>query len=172
MATNLQLISTQAISGSISSLDFDNVFSANYDVYKITSQGISTVGTTNNSTGIRLLDSSGTVIDQAEYDYAQQVLRTNTSFGEVRATGQTSVLDFFGVTDQAPESTGGVGYVYNPFDSSSYTFFMQQNSMALAGVYRGFKAIGVHKSAESCRGFRATFSQAVGSGTISVYGVK
>jgi len=172
MAGSLQLIHTEEITSSITSLDFDNVFSNTFDVYKITSANISTVGTTNNSTGIRLLDSSGTVIDQAEYDYAQRVFRTNTSFGEVKATGQTSVLDFFGVTDQAPESTGGVGYVYNPFDSSSYTFFSQQNQMALAGVQRGFKAIGVHKSAESCRGFRATFTQAVGSGTISVYGVK
>ena len=172
MAGSLQLILTQEITSSITSLDFDNVFSNTFDVYKITHSNLSTVGTANNSTGLRFLDSSGTVIDQAEYDYVHQVLRTNTSFGDVRATGQTSILDFFGATDQAPEAVGGVGYVYNPFDSSSYTFVTNQNAIAVATVYRGFKAIGVHKSTESCRGFRATFSQAVGSGTISVYGVK
>ena len=169
---DLQLINTQTITSSITSIDFDNVFSDTYDVYKITHANLSTAGTTNNSTGLRFLDSSGTVIDQSEYDYVHQVLRTNTSYGDVRATGQTSILDFFGATDQAPEAVGGVGYVFNPFDSSSFTYVQNQNSIAVAGVFRGFKAIGVHKSAESVRGFRATFSQAVDSGTISIFGVK
>ena len=172
MAGNLELISSQTISASTSSIDFDNVFSAKYDVYKITTANISTVGTTNTDVDMRLLDSTGTVIDQAEYDYAEQILRTNSAFGERKATGATSLSQFFGGTDNHPESMGAVAYVFNPFDSSSYTFFTSQVSYAVATVYRGFKNIGVHKSAESCRGFRIFTSQNVDEGVISVYGVK
>ena len=37
MAGSLQLIRTEEITSSITSLDFDNVFSNTFDVYKITS---------------------------------------------------------------------------------------------------------------------------------------
>ena len=174
MATNLQLIKTQVITSSVSSIDFDNVFSATYDVYKITTANISTVGTTNTDVDMRLLDSTGTVIDQAEYDYAEQILRTNSAFGERKATGATSLSQFFGGTDNHPESMGAVAYVFNPFDSSSYTLFTSQVSYAVATVYRGFRNIGVHKSAEQLSGvvFKAITSPKTISLEISVYGVK
>ena len=172
MSGSLELISSQTISASTSSIDFDNVFSAKYDVYKIINSKLSTVAALNGSTDTRLLDSTGTVISASEYDYAQLVLRTDSAFGERKATGATSLSQFFGGTDNHPESMGAVAYVFNPFDSSSYTFFTSQVSYAVASVYRGFKNIGVHKSAESCRGFRIFTSQNVDEGVITVYGVK
>ena len=171
MATNLEFISRQEITTSVSLLDFDNVFSDKYDVYKITSSNINTASTSASDNAIRLLDSTGTVIDQTEYDYAQLILRAETTFGEGKNTNQTSIPNFFALTDQKPEGMGTVGYIYNPFDSGSYTFFLHQNSFAVDSVTRGLKGIGVHKSAESCRGFRAIFEFAVDSGFISVYGL-
>ena len=40
---------------------------------------------------LRFLDSGGSVIDQAEYDYASLDLRAYTSFNEARDTGQTRI---------------------------------------------------------------------------------
>ena len=172
MAGSLVLISSQTISSSISSIDFDNVFSAKYDVYKIINSNLSTVSAVNGSTDMRLLDSTGTVISANEYDYAQQILRTNSAFGERKATSATSWSDVFGAEDEHPESNGTVMYVFNPFDSSSYTFIAQSNVFSVANVHRGYKGIGVHKSAESCRGFQVSFQQNADGGVFSVFGVK
>jgi len=172
MATNLEFITSETITSSISTLDIDNVFSDKYDTYAITTSGICTTSTTANYVHLRLLDSTGTVISANEYDRAMLSLKAETSFSDDKITN-TNILDyFFGVTDSEPESMGSVGYVYNPFDSSSYTFFGFQSSARISGVHRGFKGIGVHKSAESCRGFQVVFVSAVDKGKISVYGVK
>ena len=58
MATNLEFISRQEITTSVSLLDFDNVFSDKYDVYKITSSNINTASTSASDNAIRLLDST------------------------------------------------------------------------------------------------------------------
>lgn len=168
----LELIETRTISAATSAVDIDNVFSEKYDVYKITTANISTVGTTNTDVDMRLLDSTGTVIDQSEYAYAEQILRTNTGFGPRVSNSATSLSQFFGGTDNHPESMGAIAYVFQPFDSNSFTFFTSQVSYAVASVRRGFKNIGVHKSAESCRGFRIFTSQNFDEGVINVYGVK
>ena len=172
MPGSLELIESQTISASTSAIDFDNVFSNKYDVYKITTANISTVGSTNTDVDMRLLDSTGTVIDQSEYHYAEQILRTNSAYGTRTSTSATSLSQFFGGTDNHPESMGAVCYVFNPFDSSSYTFFTSQVSYAVASVKRGFKSVGLHESTESCRGFRIFTSQIFDEGVISVYGVK
>ena len=172
MATNLQFIKSETITSSISTLDIDNVFSDKYDTYAITTSGICTTSTTANYVHLRLLDSTGTVISANEYDRATTTLKSETGFGEDSSTNTSQVVYFFGITDSEPESMGSVGYVYNPFDSSSYTFFTYQNSARVSGVHRGFKGIGVHKSAESCRGFQLVFLSAVDKGKVSVYGVK
>ena len=56
--------------------------------------------------------------------------------------------------DAQNAGTGTSMYVYNPYDSSSYTFLMWQNSSGSSGTKMyGYKGISVHKSAEQITGF-------------------
>jgi len=173
MQGNLEFIKSETITSSISTLDIDNVFSDKYDVYCITTQGISTISTSPTNINGRFLDSTGTVISATEYDYAMLVMRTDIAFSETRATSADSIINLYGGTDLAPETTGTVTYIFNPYDSSSYTFALSQVGAMNSAVLRGRKLIGVHKSAETIRGIRLVFlNENVDSGTVSVYGVK
>jgi len=170
---NLEFIKSETITSSISTLDIDNIFSDKYDVYCITTTGLNTVSTTGTDIDGRFLDSTGTVISATEYDYAHLNLKGEANTSESKATSADHISIMFGSTDLAPETTGGVTYVYNPYDSSSYTFVQAQISSRISGLFRGRKLIGVHKSAETIRGVRLVFVSAnVDDGIVSVYGVK
>ena len=100
-------------------------------------------------------------------------LRSNASFVEVNNTGEDHIEDL-NLTDKAPESSGAILYVYNPYNSSSYTFLQWQSSGNITGVLAGMKGIAVHKVAETIRGinlFDMNGSRPF-DGTVSVYGVK
>jgi hypothetical protein len=172
MATNLQFIKSVSSSSSVTSVDITDCFSANYDVYMLSFADIDIDGAGDENIDIRLLDSVGTAISASEYDYAGLVLRYSTTFSEVRETSASQFLYGAGYVSASDVGAGGlIAYIYNPFDSSSYTFFQHQQANT-AGA-SGFKYIGVHKSAEQITGIQIR----VDSGTIerlsaSIYGVK
>ena len=174
MATNLQFIHEENIYDSTSSTSVDNVFTASYDVYMITCNNFSTVGTDGTFLGVRFIDNSGSVVTGAEYDWADLELRSDAGFSDDNDEGAT-FMRLQGAFDQKPESTGAVIYVYHPSDSGSYTFITTQSSGSTGGNGRGGKGIGVHKTAETVRGFaiiETVGSRPYDSGEIRVYGVK
>jgi len=172
MSTNLEFIQEFEVTGTVQTLDCDNVFTDKYDVYYLT------VALKESSAGnaqwirMRLIDNSGSVITASEYDYAQLVMPSNSGFYDTnRASGQNVILyGGIGYTDDT--GNGGSLYVYNPNDSSSYTFLQAQAGSTVGNVLYGTKGISVHKSTETIRGIRFLTSAYWGSGTVSVYGVK
>ena len=171
MATNLEFINSFEVTGTVQSLDCDNIFSDKYDVYYLT------VALKESSAGndqwirMRLIDNSGSVITASEYAYAQLNLISNTSFNESRSGGTTAIL-YGGIGYSDDTGNGGSLYVYNPNDSSSYTFLQAQSGSTVGGTLYGGKGISVHKSAETIRGINFHTTAYWGSGKISVYGVK
>jgi len=172
MATDLQFIKSVSSSSSVTSVDITDCFSANYDVYMLSFADIDIDGAGDENIDIRLLDSVGTAISASEYDYAGLVLRYSTTFSEVRETSASQFLYGAGYVSASDVGAGGlIAYIYNPYDSSSYTFL--QHQQANSANHSGQKYIGVHKSAEQISGIQIR----VDSGTIerlsaSIYGVK
>ena len=172
--SNLRLINETTVSASTSSVDVTDVFSADYDIYKITTNNFSTVGTTQTALDLRFLNTSGSVITNSKYDYAYLNMKADTTFAEVRATNSSFIDNFFGVPDQSPEGASSVTYVFNPFSDSSYTFVINQSSRAEAGNFRSQKYIAVLKQARRMGGFRLfeTFSRPFDEGVIRTYGLR
>jgi len=169
MAGSLEFIKS-ASGSSVSSFTVTDIFSADYDVYKIVISQIDV--STSNSSRIRLLDSGGSVISASEYDTANLRLRANASFEELRYTGQTYFQYTFSMEADSSDSGGMVMYVYNPNDSSSYTF-IQYQEVTYGTNYLGYKSIGVHKSAETISGLQFTTTGGTYDNlTIKAYGVK
>ena len=172
MATNLEFIDSTEVTSSTSAFSFDNIFSANYDVYEIYLTGFSTVGSTQTSQYIRLIDSGGSVVSTTTYDYAFLRMPANTSFSE----GKSTTANFFvtGQMDLTPEVQNTKMIVYNPYSSSSYTFVQGQTATRFAGNGNGYKFIGVEHTAQTIRGIQVLEPNVrpFDEGKISVYGVK
>ena len=170
--SSLKLISETSADTSTTSMEINNVFSSDYKVYKV----VSTLRfqTADNDAYIRYMNSSG-VITTSSYTTASHMFRAQNSLLE-RPTTRTG-LNYGGYFTLTTGTTGGgcVEYIYNPFDSSAYTFAINQSIGHLAsyGSY-GLKTIRVYNQEESVTGiniYNGNASNNFGGGKIKIYGV-
>ena len=151
MATQLEFIK-YASGSSVSSLSVTNCFNSKYNVYAffIVKQETSA----NGDTHLRFIDSGGSVISASEYDTAQFSLTSYSSFSEGRATSSDRIFNVQRGETVSEENGGSIHYIFNPNDSSSFTFHQDSEVGAVgsSGLI-GNKGIGVHKSAEQITGY-------------------
>lgn len=169
--SNLRLLNETTVSTSVSTVNVTDVFTTDFDIYKIVFNGISTAGSTATPLHARLINSSGSVISSSEYDYAFLLMKAETSFTESRATNGTKWDNFFGNPDDNPELVSGVAYIFNPFSSSSYTFAINQVAVE---TRRWYKMIQVLTELSSVTGFQAfeSNSRPINSGVFRTYGIR
>jgi hypothetical protein len=166
MATNLQFIKQTSASG-VSSMDITNCFSSIYDNYYLTITDYEPSGGLN--LDMRLIDSGGSVISDSEYDRAFLDLLANASFSESAATN-SNIFNVTAFNNGHSNGTGASFTIFNPFDSSAFTFGQGQTS-DYSGNGRGRKMIMVHKSAEQITGVNFSTSSGSFDTTVSVYGI-
>ena len=168
---NLEFIKS-ASGTSVSSLSVTDCFSNKYDVYMIQMKEFDT--TANASSLFRFLDSGGTEISSSIYDWANLTIRAGNTFLEEKGTNSSTIANF----SYATTTNYGMGntiMVFNPYDSSSYSFLIYQTAhwQQLNNYMEGRKSIAVLKQSAIHSGFKLYPS----SGTldkisVSVFGVK
>jgi hypothetical protein len=170
MATNLEFIKSAKVTSSTATLNITDIFSAKYDVYKITIANTHCSGLSDNFSA-RLIDSGGSQII-TNYDYAGQIMYSYSAFGQNKSTGQNR-WQRINISGAVTRMGGLVMYVFNPF-SSTYTFQISQSSNYDGSGLQGYKNIGVNKNATSCTGisFFDNGGLTIEQSNINVYGVK
>tara|TARA_R100001460_G_scaffold107696_1_gene156847 strand:- start:543 stop:1082 length:540 start_codon:yes stop_codon:yes gene_type:complete len=179
MVGNLQFIKS-ATGSDVASVSVTNCFSDNYDVYMVSISKWKYVGTSN-AGGMRFIDSGGSVISDSEYDFADLQMRNYAAYQELKpstfgSSTSTSILCGMDTSNANGPAIheGFTAYVYNPFNSSSYTFTnFQDASVYDVNNMLPYKGVGVHKSTEQITGINF-LNRGTGniSATINVYGVK
>ena len=149
--SNLRLIN-ETTATSVSSISVTDVFSADFDIYKIIIKNVDT--TFENYQYARFINSSGTIVTASNYDYASLYLRSYNTFLEQNSTS-ADAFHRFGVQDIGTEDGGSVvAYIFNPYSSSSYSFFINQHSGKGSLGQVGLKGIGVLKQTASMSGMQ------------------
>ena len=150
--SNLRLIN-ETTPTSVSSFQINDVFTDDFNIYKIVISDVDSAST-NNWSHMRFVNSSGSLDSLSNYDFANWQFRSYASFGENRNTNQTELQYVF---YSSPDiSAGAVIYVFNPTSSSSYTFMIAQSNgfnSASGGGSDGVKYIGVLKNTSIMKGF-------------------
>ena len=151
----------------------DKLFTSKYDVYFITTD-FSGSTTNPESVQTRLIDSSGNVITDTEYDRATHRMFSNSSFDKQNNEGANSIIGLWGEYDQAPENALASGYVINPADSGSFTYFISKTIGKEAGNLVAKETLAVHRGAEEIIGIQFLIQNTdfFNNCTITVYGVK
>ena len=169
--SNLQFIKSSSTTSNVSSLTVEDCFTAQYNIYKCTLE-INEVGT-ELAIETRLLNSSGAVTS-SNYDIAYSFFRAGSG---TYSDGTYSNLDKWQYTMYNEGSVGGfyAMYVYQPFDSSEYTFAnLKMSSSYLASsttVLMAREGVGVLKVAESHTGITIyAGSSNITDATLTVYG--
>tara|TARA_Y100001973_G_scaffold102557_1_gene167834 strand:- start:24 stop:557 length:534 start_codon:yes stop_codon:yes gene_type:complete len=173
--SNLRLLNETTVSSAVSTLEVQNIFSSDFDIYKITFTNFHT--DENTYWDIRYINSSGSVISSSNYDYAQLNVRSNVSFDQFRNTNDTSIERILPyMSDDTNGNSNAIVYCFNPFSSSSYTFNIHQASnFEATNINANPKSIGVLKETVSITGFQLLATYATGtldSGIVRSYGIR
>ena len=164
MAGSYKLIKRAEINNSVANVTITDCFTSDYDIYVISAWGIAT-GDADGK--VELLDSSGNVIQVSDYDFAMDVMKSNSGFTDYKDTAQSSWLATFSFSDKG---SGNIIHIYRPY-ATSYTFYTGQRTGLSGGNLRGYKANGVYKNQTSTTGLKIIFDSNVTFGKFSVYGV-
>lgn len=175
MATGkLEFIKSNEITTTSATLDVTDCFTSDYDVYKIIFSEISTSTAFSETYAIRFLDTSDTQIN-ANYEYAVWEQRASTTNLErVGASSQSGLL-YLLRTYQDPKGGGASMSVYNPTNTSKYTFAHWESAGQVNNNLNGnSQGVGVLKDTQEVTGIRL-YGNGGGSmddAKISVFGVK
>ena len=92
--SNLRLLNETTISSSISSITITDLFTDDFDIYKviITVEAVSVT-----DANLRLVNSAGSIVTSSQQDTAIQVLRANSSFSELKTENENFSKSFSNV---------------------------------------------------------------------------
>jgi len=115
----LELIETQTVSGTPSTLDFDSIQESEYNVHFMTISDFAPQ-TDNRALGLRF-KTGGATDSGLNYQYAMQRNTAATS-SELRSSNDSKIWLAYNCSVTSNETTNGYFYIYNAGDSSKYTF--------------------------------------------------
>ena len=169
--SNLRLLNETTVSSSVASVNVTDVFTADFDIYKIVLSD--TVSDTNTvDLNMKFIYSNGSVISSSDYGYAWLRVRADSDFNQNRSEGDSDIEVGFGQVNAAL-SNGVVGYVFNPFSSTSYTSYIMQASNMSGSNFRAIKQVAFLKQLSSITGVQ--ISVAFGNLTaakLRIYGLR
>ena len=172
--SNLRLIN-ETTASSVASVSITDVFTDDYDIYKVLVIGLDQNDATTNVGSFRLVNTSGSIITASNYDNAQLNMDSYGSFSEQRSTNQAKLYRFLGNLNDEPDDANATLYVFNPTSTSSYTFLLQQADSKWTNCFSSFKGIGVLKNTSAVGGINFFSDGTAGktiSATVRTYGLR
>ena len=159
---------TESSGSSITSFSMTDVFSSDFDIYKVV---LDTIDFANADLFFRFINSSGSIVSASNYDDAVLLQRSYGAFGENRNLNATS-LGSIGFSDLSDKGGATVIYIFNPTSSSSYTFALWQNAGVSSIGTPVRKGIGVLKQTASMTGINFNASSSILNIRARVYGLR
>ena len=157
--SNLRLINKTTAS-SVASVEITDVFSADFDIYKITFNNLVQATSSDTFSYLRFLNSSGSQITTSNQDWAIQVARAGSTFQESRSTNQATIWHSIYNCVNESDFGGATMYIFNPYSDSSYTFIINQSFFRYDGTsggtigVEGYKQIAVLKTTDRVKGIK------------------
>jgi len=164
----LRLINETELS-SATIFDITNVFTTDFDIYQVTLNNMNT--SADAGVYLQFLNTSGSLV-ATNIDYATLEMYSNAVFGETRATN-TTIIKFATCGGATAESMSAEFWIFNPMNSSSYTFGLSQSN-AFENVMESHKTIFVQKQTQQIAGLRfiAQSSATMSNAIARVYGLR
>tara|TARA_R100000231_G_scaffold4219_3_gene7245 strand:- start:7450 stop:7983 length:534 start_codon:yes stop_codon:yes gene_type:complete len=173
--SNLRLINSTEITSAVNSVNITDVFTDDFDIYKVVGVDIAMTNGGGDYLYGRLINSSGNEIT-SDYDYVSGYINSGGStmtkeFGSNKTEWES--LNYIGA------GTNDIGsitmYIFNPTDPQSYTFYILQGSSfrTPSTINYMWKGIGVLKNLGTIKGIQ--FSAKTGnmdSAKFRIYGIR
>ena len=159
-------------SSQASSLDFTDVFTADFDIYKLTFDF--GVGVGSDNINLRFISHSGNVLTNANYDTGHIDVNAYTTNSDVNQNAKTSATNIALSHTSSNSSGGAVVYIFNPFNPNVYTFMLSESSNWFNSSQRNRKNLCVFQEKVRCTGFKLIGSSgnAFNNFDATIYGIR
>ena len=152
--SNLRFLNKTTFSG-VASASTTDLFTSDFQVYKIVFSNYQQTSGTAGRGRLRFINSSGSVDSTSTYNHASLAIEspTSSSFPEVKSTTNKFIDFMLFDNGETGAASSGVMYVFNPFESSNFTYVTFQEGHFQNGFGASSeKGIGVLKSQSSMTG--------------------
>mgnify|MGYP003132417151 CR=1 FL=1 len=171
----LELIETQTVSGTPTTIDFTTIKETEYNVHFMTYNNMQGQSTTAQDMSARLSNDGGVTFESANYMHANQNYSSLGVFTENKSTNFSRLMIAPDLDNETNASVNGYIYFYNLGDSTKFSFITDWNFLfqsAVGGRGRGGSA--VYPFTEQMNGIRlfSTSSGGFSEGVVSLYGIK
>lgn len=165
----LRFIKRLDLSTSVSSLSITDVFTTDFNSYKIMFRDFRTASTTAENLYIQYINTAGTKITSSSYNSAVRYIQSTSGKTDFRSINATSMI--VGTADQEPESSGILINVFNPMKSTAFTNHTVHSINSGSGQGIVFMGVGGIESSVQVSGICIyPASGSIDKGTILVYG--
>ena len=166
----LRFIKRLDLSTSVSSLSITDVFTTDFNSYKILFRDFRTASTTAENLFIQYINAtSGLKITSSSYNAAVRYIQSTSGKSDFRSINATSMI--VGTADQEPESSGILINVFNPMKSTAFTNHTVHSINSGSGQGIVFMGVGGIESSAQVSGICIyPASGSIDKGTILVYG--
>ena len=170
----LRLINETEITTAVNTLNITDVFTDDFNIYFIKATDIAMANGGGDYLFGRVINSSGSPIN-SDYDYASQYVPSSTSVAVENLSNRTEWESLSFIGNGANDTGEMTMYIFNPTNSSSYTFYISQTISYRVATPQSYtwKSIGVQKNTTSITGIQ--FSAKTGnmdSGKFTTYGLR
>ena len=172
--SNLRLINETTVSSNVaSSVSITDVFSSDFDIYKIVSTAH--IHNADKDIYMRYINSAGSIVSASNYSSANMMMKADATKDEDKFTNGT--YSYAGAIIGNYENGGGSHWIYNPYNSDRFSFVTFEG----IGGYdssnnkmRSMKGIGVLEQQASMTGVNFYSSNASNtfSAYVTVYGLR
>ncbi len=171
--SNLRLINETEVTTGISEFYVNNIFTDDFDIYKVVFNNISTASSSSCNLFHRFVDSSGIAVTSSKYTFQTLQIRDDGVSAQYRGDANTSVSRV--LSDLSPEGHSSTNWIYNPTNTNSYTYYTGQSMSGISSVLRMGQQICVLEETSKITGFgffvngaTTTFS----TGVMRTYGLR
>tara|TARA_R100000742_G_C4274718_1_gene94845 strand:- start:1517 stop:2032 length:516 start_codon:yes stop_codon:yes gene_type:complete len=170
----MKKITSVELTTGVNTQQINDVFSADFTLYKIVGVGIVGQNSTATATNMRLVKASdASVEDGTVYEYAIGNVKGENSFNDSVDTDDTRWWNTFGGSDDGGRPGNGVIYIANPFQAFS-TAITWEAVEYNNNLHRSRWGIGRIQNTTSYDGFVVDMNESasrIGGGKLVVFGV-
>jgi hypothetical protein len=167
--SDLRFIKRVDLSTSASSLSIEDVFTTDFNSYKVMFRDFRTASTTAENLYIQYIYPNGIKNIKGEYNTAVRYIQATSGKQDFRSTNATSSL--VGTADQEPESSGITVTVFNPMKTTAFTNHIIHSTSGGSGQGIVHMGVGGMETQDVVSGICIyPASGSIDKGTIIVYG--
>ena len=171
----LELIETQTISSTPTTIDFTSIKENIYDVHFMTYNNVHGNSTTAQDMGARVSNDGGSTFESSNYQHANQDGRADGTFSENKDTSGNRFMIAPDLDNETNASVNGYIYFYNLGDSTKFSFVTDWNFLfqsAVGGRFRGGSSVYTVAETINAIQLMTTSSGGFSAGVVSLYGIR